>query len=207
MDAYELPELYMPWPARASPDLDAAREHAREWASELGMFEPGGPAGWTVEHYDRCDFPLFVALVHADARGEPLNAMTCFYVWSFYFDDVFFRTFTPRADLAGSIVQLVNQHRASLGLAPLVGYGPLAAAAGWKARHMAAYGYMAHDDPAPPVAVDPRLLEILVCPVTKGKLTYDRAAGELVSRSAGLAYPIRDGIPVMLPEEARRLED
>lgn len=62
-------------------------------------------------------------------------------------------------------------------------------------------------DPAPPVAVDPRLLEILVCPVTKGKLTYDRAAGELVSRSAGLAYPIRDGIPVMLPEEARRLED
>ena len=102
MDSYELPELYMPWPARVSPDLDAAREHAREWARELGMFEPGGPAGWTVEHYDRCDFPLFVSLVHADARGEPLNAMTCFYVWSFYFDDVFFRTFTPRADLAGA---------------------------------------------------------------------------------------------------------
>ena len=59
---------------------------------------------------------------------------------------------TPRTDLAGSIVQLVNQHRASLGLAPLGGYGPLAAAAVWKARHMAAYGYMAHDDPAPPVA-------------------------------------------------------
>jgi hypothetical protein len=57
-----------------------------------------------------------------------------------------------------------------------------------------------------PVAVDPRLLEILVCPVTKGPLTYDRAAGELISRQAGLAYPIRDGIPIMLPEEARRLE-
>ncbi len=57
-----------------------------------------------------------------------------------------------------------------------------------------------------PVAVDPRLLEILVCPVTKGPLTYDRAAGELISRQAGLAYPVRDGIPIMLPEEARRLE-
>ncbi len=55
--------------------------------------------------------------------------------------------------------------------------------------------------------VDPRLLEILVCPVTKGPLEYDRAAGELVSRKAGLAYPVRDGIPIMLPEEARRLEE
>ena len=54
--------------------------------------------------------------------------------------------------------------------------------------------------------VDPRLLEILVCPVTKGPLEYDRAAGELVSRKAGLAYPVRDGIPIMLPEEARHLE-
>ncbi|MBB5695246.1 hypothetical protein FHS87_003301 [Roseomonas pecuniae] len=55
--------------------------------------------------------------------------------------------------------------------------------------------------------VDPRLLEILVCPVTKGPLRYDRAAGELVSESAGLAYPIRDGIPIMLPDEARRIGD
>lgn len=54
--------------------------------------------------------------------------------------------------------------------------------------------------------VDPRLLEILVCPVTKGPLEYDRNRGELVSRKAGLAYPVRDGIPVMLPEEARALE-
>ena len=54
--------------------------------------------------------------------------------------------------------------------------------------------------------LDPRLLEILVCPVTKGVLEYDRAAGELISRSAGLAYPIRDGIPVMLPDEARQVE-
>lgn len=54
--------------------------------------------------------------------------------------------------------------------------------------------------------VDPRLLEILVCPLTKSTLEYDRARQELISRSAKLAYPIRDGIPIMLPEEARRIE-
>ena len=54
--------------------------------------------------------------------------------------------------------------------------------------------------------MDPKLLEILVCPVTKGPLIYDREKQELVSKSARLAYPIRDGIPVMLEEEARRLE-
>lgn len=55
--------------------------------------------------------------------------------------------------------------------------------------------------------VDPRLLEILVCPVTKGRLEYDRVRGELISRSAGLAYPVRDGIPIMLPDEARKLDE
>lgn len=54
--------------------------------------------------------------------------------------------------------------------------------------------------------IDPRLLEILVCPVTRGPLTYDRERGELVSPGAGLAYPIRDGVPIMLPEEARKLD-
>lgn len=54
---------------------------------------------------------------------------------------------------------------------------------------------------------DPRLLEILVCPVTRGPLVYDRARSELVSKGARLAYPVRDGTPVMLPEEARALED
>jgi hypothetical protein len=57
-----------------------------------------------------------------------------------------------------------------------------------------------------PREIDPKLLEILVCPVTRGPLKYDREAQELVSDSAGLAYPIRDGIPIMLPDEARKLE-
>ncbi len=71
------------------------------------------------------------------------------------------------------------------------------------------------DDAAPPAPpdsgsalgpqVDPRLLEILVCPVTRGPLIYDPVAGELVSKGARLAYPVRDGVPIMLPEEAREL--
>jgi uncharacterized protein YbaR (Trm112 family) len=54
---------------------------------------------------------------------------------------------------------------------------------------------------------DPKLLEILVCPMTKATLHYDREKQELVSRAAGLAYPIRGGVPVMLQDEARRLSD
>ena len=58
----------------------------------------------------------------------------------------------------------------------------------------------------PERSVDPKLLEILVCPLTKTTLEYDAAKQELISRKAKLAYPIRDGIPIMLPEEARRLD-
>ena len=58
-------------------------------------------------------------------------------------------------------------------------------------------------DPAP---IDPKLLEVLVCPLTKGPLVYDRANGELISERAGLAFPIRDGIPIMLIDEARKLD-
>jgi hypothetical protein len=60
--------------------------------------------------------------------------------------------------------------------------------------------------PPPGGEVDPALLEILVCPVTKGPLRYDRTRGELISDQARLAYPIRDGIPIMLPDEARSLD-
>jgi len=55
--------------------------------------------------------------------------------------------------------------------------------------------------------VDARLLDILVCPVTRAVLTYDPVRQELISRAARLAYPIRDGVPIMLPEEARKLDD
>ena len=57
-----------------------------------------------------------------------------------------------------------------------------------------------------PASVDPRLLEVLVCPVPRGRLTYDRERQELVSKGAKLAFPIRDGVPIMLAEEARKLD-
>ncbi|MGY6569370.1 MAG: Trm112 family protein [Salinarimonas sp.] len=60
---------------------------------------------------------------------------------------------------------------------------------------------------APPPGIDPKLLEILVCPLTKAVLVYDAEKQELISKQARLAYPIRDGIPIMLPEEARQLPD
>ena len=54
---------------------------------------------------------------------------------------------------------------------------------------------------------DPKMLELLVCPVTKGRLIYDRESNELISEKARLAYPIKDGVPIMLESEARRIED
>ena len=65
----------------------------------------------------------------------------------------------------------------------------------------------AAEQPLAEIEVDPRLLEVLVCPVTRAPLEYHRAKGELISRAARLAYPIRDGVPIMLPEEARELTD
>jgi uncharacterized protein YbaR (Trm112 family) len=66
---------------------------------------------------------------------------------------------------------------------------------------------MPTETPPPHGQIDPKLLEILVCPLTKATLEYDATAQELISRPAKLAYPIRDGIPIMLPEEARPLKD
>jgi uncharacterized protein len=66
---------------------------------------------------------------------------------------------------------------------------------------------MSASETSKPVPIDPRLLEILVCPLTKSVLIYDRERNELVSKAAGLAYPIRDGIPIMLPDEARKLDE
>jgi len=65
----------------------------------------------------------------------------------------------------------------------------------------------AQPQPVEPSRIDPRLLEILVCPLSKTTLEYDAAAQELISRAAKLAYPIRDGIPIMLPDEARPIDD
>ncbi len=57
------------------------------------------------------------------------------------------------------------------------------------------------------ISINPKLLDLLVCPLTKGTLTFDRKNNELISKSAKLAFPIRDGIPILLPSEAREIED
>ena len=62
-------------------------------------------------------------------------------------------------------------------------------------------------DPRPSATIDKKLLDLLVCPLTKGQLELDEDSNELISRSAQLAYPIRDGIPIMLPSEARPLDE
>ena len=64
-------------------------------------------------------------------------------------------------------------------------------------------GQVKQDDKA---AIDTRMLELLCCPITKGALIFDAGQSELISKAAGLAYPIRDGIPIMLPSEARQIE-
>ena len=61
------------------------------------------------------------------------------------------------------------------------------------------------EETKPQATLDPSLLELLVCPVSHGPLSYDAKAKELISKEAGLAFPVRDGIPIMLPEEARKL--
>jgi len=62
-------------------------------------------------------------------------------------------------------------------------------------------------EPQSPPTIDPKLLELICCPLTKGGLTYDAARAELISVSAKLAYPVREGIPIMLPSEARQLDE
>lgn len=66
---------------------------------------------------------------------------------------------------------------------------------------------MSAEDGAEAAHADPRMLELLICPITRKPLEYDRAAQELISKSAGLAYPIRDGLPILLEEAARPLDE
>lgn len=80
-------------------------------------------------------------------------------------------------------------------------------------NHLVPMGQEAHQEPLQEphaderTAMDQRLLQVLVCPVTRGPLVYDREAQELISKSAHYAYPVRDGIPILIIDEARRIED
>ncbi|MEU6748307.1 hypothetical protein ABZ914_18990 [Spirillospora sp. NPDC046719] len=104
MQPFELPEFYVPHPARLNPRVDAAREHSRRWAYEMGILGPDatGPEVWDEAAYDAHDYALLTAYTHPDAPGPVLDLVNDWYVWVFYFDDHFLERYKRPRDLAGA---------------------------------------------------------------------------------------------------------
>ncbi len=106
MRPYELPEFYMPYPARLNPHLDTAREHTKAWAREMGMLDapPDTPGSniWDEAEFDSMDFALLCAYTHPDAPSRELDLVTDWYVWVFYFDDHFLEIYKRSQDQAGA---------------------------------------------------------------------------------------------------------
>ena len=102
---YELPDFYMPYPARLNPNADGARLHTNAWSRRMGILEPGADAGapeiWTQEDLDAHNYPLLCAYTHPDCPPEELNLITDWYVWVFYFDDHFLEVYKRPRNLAG----------------------------------------------------------------------------------------------------------
>ncbi len=112
MQPYELPDFYMPYPARCNPHLDVARTHTKAWAREMGMLD--APADGTGQHirnersiwdermFDSMDFALLCAYTHPDTPSRELDLVTDWYVWVFYFDDHFLEVYKRSQDQAGA---------------------------------------------------------------------------------------------------------
>ncbi|WP_245641780.1 terpene synthase family protein [Nonomuraea candida] len=96
---FELPDFYLPYPARLNPHLDVARVHSRQWARDMGMLEGSGV--WEEADLDAHDYPLMCAYTHPDCDGAELSLITDWYVWVFFFDDHFLEVFKRTGDLAG----------------------------------------------------------------------------------------------------------
>ena len=100
---FELPEFYMPFTARLNPHVDAAREHSKAWAHEMGMLEDvGGFALWDEAKFDAADFALDAALIHPDGSGQELDLGAYWMTWGSYFDDYFPMRFGHTRDMAGA---------------------------------------------------------------------------------------------------------
>ncbi len=104
MQPFELPEFYMPYPARLNPHLETAREHSRQWARDMGMLDD--PRVWDEQKYDTADYALLCAYTHPDAPRPALSLVTDWYVWVFFFDDHFLETYKRSQDTAGARVYL-----------------------------------------------------------------------------------------------------
>jgi germacradienol/geosmin synthase len=106
MQPYELPDFYVPYPARLNPHLDLARAHTKAWAREMGMLDapPGAPGAniWGECKFDSMDFALLCAYTHPDAPGDELDLVTDWYVWVFYFDDHFLEVYKRSHDQLGA---------------------------------------------------------------------------------------------------------
>jgi germacradienol/geosmin synthase len=105
-EPYELPDFYMPYPARLNPHLDTARAHTKVWARDMGMLDPPpekpGTNVWTEAQLDSMDFALLCAYTHPDAPSHELDLVTDWYVWVFYFDDHFLEVYKRSHDQAGA---------------------------------------------------------------------------------------------------------
>ncbi|MCT2582426.1 terpene synthase family protein [Actinophytocola gossypii] len=101
MQPFELPEFYMPYPARLNPNLERAREHSKRWAYDMDMIDvpQHGTKIWDEGDFDSHDYALLCAYTHPDASGEDLDLVTDWYVWVFYFDDHFLELFKRTGDL------------------------------------------------------------------------------------------------------------
>ncbi|WP_067687206.1 terpene synthase family protein [Nocardia jejuensis] len=103
MQPFELPDFYMPYPARLNPHVEEARAHAREWADDMGLFEPQqGHHIWDLRDLDRHDYGLLCAYTHPECDSAELNLITDWYVWVFYFDDHFLELYKKTGDMAGA---------------------------------------------------------------------------------------------------------
>ncbi|MFJ8915544.1 germacradienol/geosmin synthase [Amycolatopsis sp. NPDC102389] len=105
MQAFTLPEFYVPHPARMNPHLEAARAHSMAWAREMGMLDSPAPSGdvvWTEQALAKMDYALLCAHTHPDCDGPSLDLVTDWYVWVFFFDDDFLAQFKYTRDTEGA---------------------------------------------------------------------------------------------------------
>lgn len=106
---FELPDFYLPYPARLNPHLTRARVHSRDWARRMGFLDPErGHHIWDESDLDNHDYGLLCAYTHPDCDGPELDLITDWYVWVFYFDDHFLELFKRTKDKAGAEQHLVR---------------------------------------------------------------------------------------------------
>lgn len=103
---FQLPDFYVPWPARLNPNLEGARTHSKAWSREMGILDPPKeeaiPKVWDEAKFDAMDYALLCAYTHPEAPGPELDLITDWYVWVFFFDDHFLEVYKRPQDQAGA---------------------------------------------------------------------------------------------------------